>query len=151
MVSIWDHFYIVAIVHVLPCCSSGLCCSRFFYQSSRSVMSNSLCPHGLQHARLPCPSPTPGACSNSCPLSLWCHPTISSSVVPSSSCFQSFPAPGSFLMSQLFASGVKVLEFLLQHQSLPFRNTSQKHCRGRNTHNLILWVYHHLDIKIRQI
>ena len=104
MVSIWDHFYIVAIVHVLPCCSSGLCCSRFFYQSSRSVMSNSLCPHGLQHARLPCPSPTPGACSNSCPLSQWCHPTISSSVVPFSSCPQSFPASGSFLMSQFFAS-----------------------------------------------
>ena len=56
-------------------------------------------------ARLPCPSPTPGACSNSCPLSKWCHPTISSSVVPFSSCPQSFPASGSFQMSQLFASG----------------------------------------------
>ena len=61
--------------------------------------------HGLQHARLPCPSPTPRACSNSCPLSWWCHPTISSSVVPFSSGLQSFPASGSFQMSQLFASG----------------------------------------------
>ena len=61
-------------------------------------------PHGLQHARLPCPSPTPGACSNSCLLNQWCHPTISSFVVPFSSCLQSFPASGSFLMSQLFAS-----------------------------------------------
>ena len=72
---------------------------------SRSVVSNSLQPHGLQHARLPCPSPSPRACSNSCPLSRWCHPTISSSVVPFSSCLQSFPASGSFLMSQFFASG----------------------------------------------
>jgi len=68
-------------------------------------MSTSLQPHGLQHARLPCPSPTPGASSNSCPLSRWCHPTISSSVVPFSSCLQSFPASGSFQMSQLFALG----------------------------------------------
>ena len=70
---------------------------------SPSVMSNSLLPHGLQHARLPCPSPS-GACSDSCPLSQWCHPTISSSVIPFSSCLQSFPASGSFLMSQLFSS-----------------------------------------------
>ena len=68
-------------------------------------MSNSLQPHGLLHARLPCPSPTPGACSNSCPSSRWCHPTISSSVVPFSSCLQSFPASGSFPRSQFFASG----------------------------------------------
>ena len=61
--------------------------------------------HGLQPARLPCPSPTPWACSNSCPLSRWCHPTISSSVVPFSFCLQSFPASGSFPMSGLFASG----------------------------------------------
>ena len=74
-------------------------------QFSRSVMSNPLWPHGLQHARLPCPSPTPGAYSNSCPLNRWCHPTISSSVVPLSSCLQSFPASGSFSVSQLFASG----------------------------------------------
>ena len=74
-------------------------------QFSLSVVFNSLWPHGLQRARLPCPSPTPGACSNSCPLSRWCHPTISSSVVPFSSCPQSFPASGSFPMSQLFPSG----------------------------------------------
>ena len=72
---------------------------------SRSVVSNSLWPHGQQHARLPCPSPTPKACSNSCPLSWWCHPTISSSVIPFSSYLQSFQASGSFPMSQLFASG----------------------------------------------
>ena len=70
-----------------------------------SVMSESLRPHGLQHARPPCPSPTPGVYSNSCPLSQWCHPTISSSVVPFSSHLQSFPASGTFPMSQLFASG----------------------------------------------
>ena len=68
-------------------------------------MSNSLRPHGLQHIRLPCPSPTPRAYSNSCPSSHWCHPTISSSVVPFSSCLQSFPASGSFQMSQFFTSG----------------------------------------------
>ena len=74
-------------------------------QFSHSVMCDSLQPHGLQHARLPCPSPTPRAYSNSCPLSQWYHPTISSAVVPFSSCLQSFPASGSFPMSQFFASG----------------------------------------------
>ena len=74
-------------------------------QFSHSVMSNSLRPHGLQHARPPCPSPTPGVHPNSSPLSQWCHPTISSSVIPFSSCLQSFPASGSFQMRQLFASG----------------------------------------------
>ena len=72
---------------------------------SCSDVSNSLRPHGLQHNRLPCLSPTPGAYSNSCPLSRWCHPTISSSVVSLSSCLQSFPVSGSFHMSQLVASG----------------------------------------------
>ena len=72
---------------------------------SQSVMSNSLRPYGLQHARFPCPSPAPGACSNSCPLNQWCHPTFLSSVVPFSSCPQSFLASGSFQMSQFFASG----------------------------------------------
>ena len=67
-------------------------------------MSVSLWPHGLEHARVPCPSPTPGACSNSCPSSRWCHPTISSSDIPFS-CPQSFPASGSFPMSRLFTSG----------------------------------------------
>ena len=73
----------------------------FSVQFSSSVMSDSLRLHGLQHARLPCPSPPPGACSNSCPLSQWCHTTISSSVP------QSFPASGSFVMSWLFTSGAQ--------------------------------------------
>ena len=76
-----------------------------FVQFSRSVMSDFLQPHGLQHTRPPCLSPTPGACSNSCPLSQCCHPAISSSLIPFSSCLQSFPASGSFLMSQFFVSG----------------------------------------------
>ena len=74
-------------------------------QFSRSVVSNSLRHHGLQHARLPCPSPASKACSNSCPLSQWCHSAVSSSVVPFSSCLQSFPESGSFPMSQFFTSG----------------------------------------------
>ena len=74
-------------------------------QFSHSVVSNSLWPHGLQHTRPPCPAPTPRVYSNSCPLSWWCHPTISSSVVPFSSCLQSFPVTGSFQMSQSFTSG----------------------------------------------
>ena len=74
-------------------------------QFSRSVMSDSLWPHGLKHTRPPCPSPTPGVYPNSCPLSRWCHPTISSSVVPFSFHLQSFPASGSFPMSQFFTSG----------------------------------------------
>ena len=73
-------------------------------QFSCSVMSDSLQPHALQHARPPCPSPTLGVYSNSCPLSRWCHPTSSSSVVPFSSHLQSFPESGSFQMSQFFAS-----------------------------------------------
>ena len=73
-------------------------------QFSCSVVSDFLRPHGLQHARLPCPSPTPRACSNSCLLSQWCHPSISPSVLPFSSCLQSFPVPRSFQMSQFFTS-----------------------------------------------
>ena len=80
-------------------------CIRWGVQFSCSVVSNYLQPHGLQYARLPCPSPAPGACSNSCPSCWWCYPTISSSVIPFSSCPQSFPASGSFLMSQFFTSG----------------------------------------------
>ena len=74
-------------------------------QFSHSVVSNSLRPHGLQHARPSCPSPTPRVYSNSCPLSQWCNPIISSSVVPFSSCLQSFPASGSFPVTQFFPSG----------------------------------------------
>ena len=75
------------------------------YFSSAAQSCPTLQPCGLQHPRLPCPSPTPKACSNSRPSSWWCHPTISSSVVPFSSCLQSFPASGSFPVSQFFASG----------------------------------------------
>ena len=74
-------------------------------QFSLSVVSNSLRPHGPQHARLPYPPPTPGAYSNSCPWGWWCHPTMSSSVIPFSSCLQSFPESGSFLVCQFFTSG----------------------------------------------
>ena len=82
-------------------------------QFSRSVMSDSLWPHESQHARPPCPSPTPGVHLNSCPSSQWCHPAILSSVIPFSSCPQSLPASESFPMSQLFAWGAKVSEFQL--------------------------------------
>ena len=77
----------------------------FSVHFSHSVMFKSLRPPGVQHARVPCPSTTLGACSNSHPLSQWCHPTISSSVAPFSSCLQSFPASGSFPVSQFFTSG----------------------------------------------
>ena len=80
-------------------------------QFSHSVVSDSLWPHGLQHTRLPCPSQTPGACSDSCPSIWWCHPTISSSVDPFSSCLQSFPASGSFPRSQFFPSGGQYWNF----------------------------------------
>ena len=73
-------------------------------QFSHSIVSHTLRPYGLQHARPPCPSPTPGACSNSCPLSWWCHPNITSSVIPFFSCLQSFPASGSFPMNRFFTS-----------------------------------------------
>ena len=86
-------------------------------QFSHSVVFNSLKPNGLQHTRLLCPSPTPGACSHACPSNPWCHPTISSSVVSFPSWFQSFPASGSFEKSQFFASVAIVLELQLQHQS----------------------------------
>ena len=88
-------------------------------QLSCSVMSDSLWPHGLQHARPPCPSPTPGVHPNSCPLSHWCHPTISSSVIPFSSCPQSFPASGSFQVSQFFASGGQSIEVSASASVLP--------------------------------
>ena len=91
----------------------------YFYLFSHSVMSNSLRPPRLQHARLSCPSPTPGACSNWCSLSQWCHPTISSSVIPFSFCLQSFPASGSFQMSQFFASGCQSIRVSASTSVLP--------------------------------
>ena len=94
-------------MYICICMTESLCRRAVIntVQFSRSVMSDSLRLHGLQHARPTCPSPTPRVHSNSCPLSQWCHPTISSSVIHFSSQFQSFPASGSFQMSQLFASG----------------------------------------------
>ena len=82
-------------------------------------MSYSLHPHRLQHVRVPCPSPSPRACSNSCPLSQWCHPTISSSVVPFSSCLQSFLASGSFPMNHFFASGDQIIGVSVSASVLP--------------------------------
>ena len=86
---------------------------------SHSVMSNSLWPNGLKYARLPCPSPTPRAYSNSCPSSQWCHPTISSSVVPFSSHLESCPASGSFPMSQFFSSGGQSIGVSASESFLP--------------------------------
>ena len=86
-------------------------------QFSHSFMSDSLPPHELQNARLSYPSLTPGGCSDSCPSSQWCHPTISSSVIPFSSCLQSFPTSGSFPMGKLFALGGQISDLQFQHQS----------------------------------
>ena len=88
-------------------------------QFSHSVVSDSLRPHESQHARPPCPSPTPRVYSNSCPLSRWCHPAISSSVVPFSSCPQSFPASGSFPVSQFFSSGGQSIRVSASTSVLP--------------------------------
>ena len=95
-------FKMIFFIVVLKYCSRY---KRTSVQFSRSVMSDSLRSHEPQHTRPPYPSPTAGVYPNPCPLSRWCHPTISSSVIPFSSCPQSFPASGSFPMSQLFASG----------------------------------------------
>ena len=112
-------------------CFPNLACRRYIYiyiythtrissvQFSHSVVSNSLQPSELQHARPPCPSPTPRVYSHSCPLSRWCHPTISSSVIPFFSCLQSFPASGSFPMSQLFTSGGKSIGVSASTSVLP--------------------------------
>ena len=91
-------------------------------QFSHSVVSDSLRPCESQHARPPCPSPTPRVHPNSCPLSRWCHPTISSSVVPFISCLQSFPASGSFQMSQLFTSGGQSIGVSASTSVLPVKN-----------------------------
>ena len=101
-------------------------------QLSCSVVSNAV-PHGLQHASRPCPSPTPRDCSNSCPLSWWCHPTISSSAIPFSSCLQSFPASDSFQMSQFFTSGgLRILLCYKQHPDIC------QLCEHRPQHNFSL-------------
>ena len=93
-------------------------------QFSRSAMSDSLQPHGLQHTRPPCPSPTPRVYANSCPLSQWCHPTISSSVFPFFSCLQSFPASGSFQMSPFFTSGDQRIRASASASVLPMNTQS---------------------------
>ena len=94
-------------------------------QFSHSVLSNSLWSHGLQHTRPPCPSPNPRVYSNSCPLSWWCHPTTSSSVIPFSSCLQSVPALGSFQMSQFFKSGGQTIGVSASTSVLPM-NTQDR-------------------------
>ena len=96
---LWQNYYLGQIC----CCSVTKSCPTFQ-------------PHDLQHARLPCPSLSPGVCSNSCALSQWCYPTISSSVDPFSSCLQSFPASGSFLVSCSSCQVAKILELQLQYQ-----------------------------------
>ena len=104
-------------------------------QFSRSVMSNSLWPHELKHARPPCPSPTPRVYANSCPLSQWLHPIISSSIIPFSSCPQSFPASGSFPMSQLFASSGQSIGVSASASVLPMdtQDWSPLGCTGWNS------------------
>ena len=102
----------------------------FITYSVQSVRSDSLWPHEPQHTRPPCPSPTPRVHPNPCPVSQWCHPTISSSVVPFSSCPQSFPAPGSFQMSQLFTSGGQSIGVSASTSVLPM-NTQDWSSLGR--------------------
>ena len=109
---VWPRKKIIELLglHIFISCS---------VQISRSVMSDSLQPHGLQDTKLPCPSPTPRAYSNSCPSSQCCHPTISSSVIPLSSHLQSFPASGSFQMSQFFTSGGQSIRVSASASVLP--------------------------------
>ena len=109
-------------------------------QFSRSIVSNSLLSHGLQHARPPCPSPTPRVYSDSCSLSRPCYPTISSSVIPFSSHLQSFPAAGCFPMSHSLHHIAKVLEFQLQHQSFQWNsNTLSTWCKELTRWKRPLW------------
>ena len=133
-----------------PVCVHG---PQWQIQFSRSVVSDSLQPPGLQHARPLCPSPTPRVYSNSCPLSWWCQPTISSSVIPFSSCLQSFPASGSFQMNQLFAScaqsirvsaSASVLPMNIQDW-LPLGSTVWSPCSPRDSQESFL---HHPSSKV---
>ena len=104
MLALW-HRWVIQIKVIFGNLSLSFWVRPPSIQFSHLVMSDTLWPHGLQHARPHCPSPTPGVYPNSCSFSLWWHPTISSSVIPFSSCLESFPASGSFQMSQLFTSG----------------------------------------------
>ena len=131
-------FYYVSLVHLLSyflhdCCTAlsfsyslliTLLLNYGSVQFSCSVVSNFLPPHEPQHARPPCPSPTPGVYSNSCPSRWWCHPAISSSVIPFSFCPQSFPASGSFQMSQLFSSGGQSIGVSASTSVLPMNTQS---------------------------
>ena len=107
------------VKEVVLCMNEGVILRKRSVQFSCSVVSDSVTPWTSQHTRPPCPSPTPGACSNSCLSSRWCHPTISSSVVPFSSCLQSFPASGSFPMNQFFASGGQTIGISVSSSVLP--------------------------------
>ena len=110
-------------------------------QFSRSVVSDSLWPHKLLHARLPCPSPTPEAYSNSCPLSRWCHPAILSSVIPFSACLQSFPATGSLPVSQFFTSGDQIIGFTATASVLTMNiqdGLVRSHCSPRDSQESFL-------------
>jgi len=150
-------------------------CSHFSHFSC-SIVTDSLQPHGLQHTRLTCSSPTPRTCSDSCPLSQWCHPNISSSVIPFSSCLQSFPASGSYQMNQFFTSGVRsigssgsflpmsiqdwfpleltgLISFqtkgLLQHLTYSFPNWEWVRCSMSSSNYCILSAYRFLRIQVR--
>ena len=116
----WSHDYILYFFFLL----SPPIYLIISVQFSCLAMSNSLRPFGRQRSRLSCPSPTLGACPNSCPSSKWCHPTVSFSVVPSSSCLQSLPASGSFLMSQFFTSGGQSIGALASTSVLPMNTWS---------------------------
>ena len=117
---IYVHSYVTLFLFTIYFIKSNLFFSFLPPIQFRSVAQScpTLCSPMDRSTRPPCPSPIPGVHPNTCPLCQWCHPTISSSVIPFSSCLQSFPASGSFQMSQLSTSGGLVLEFQLQHQSL---------------------------------
>ena len=119
--TVWNLCVSIAMTELLLCVHTSVLLSMLLL-FTRSVMSNSLWPHGLQQARLPSPSPSPGVCSNPCPLHWWCHPTISFSAAPFSSCLRFFPASGSFPMGQLFASGSQSFRALASASVLPMNN-----------------------------
>ena len=143
-------------IHLILCCPLLLPPSIFpsisSVQFSRSVVSDSLQPHEPQHARPPCPSPTPGVHTNPCPLSRWCHPTISFSVVPFSSCPQSFPASGSFQMSQLFALGGQSIGVSASASVLPMtiQDWFPLGWTGYQA-SYLTWLYNHPHIMVRQV
>ena len=123
----------------------NILCLLMLLLFSRSVVSDSLRPREQQHVKLPCPSPSPGLCLNSCPMSQWCHPTISSSVIPFSFCLQSFPASGSFPMSQFFESGgqgigASASASVLQWQAIFFIH-KKKPLGGGHPVTLYLWEF----------